>query len=145
MTYLFEAKMNNLMAKSDKAELKKFNLKCEDLTAHLLLNYSRGNLQYLVDDATADALVISMGSKSRRDRGKVPAAAPHAIDYVSNWVEVSNNCQHIVGLVDAEKAKAYEIGLDIRNPEVIGKIYKLAVGYYSFADYIGFAQNEPRR
>lgn len=147
MAYLFDVKINKLMENSSDPALEKFNFQCMEKTGYLLQNCHRGNLAYLINDAIAGALVISMGSRSRKDRGNVLPNAPHAADYVKDnkWTVVSSNSQHIVGLVAAERPNAYLIGLDIQNPEVVGNMYKLAVGYFSLAEYIGYNQNEGRR
>lgn len=148
MPYLFEARITAILNRrpgfQDAQELA---TKCRDHTARLLLHHPLPG-GYAADDQVASNLVSSMGSRSRRDRGAVPANAPHASDpgFVGNdWVNVSNNAQHIVGMVSAELAYAFNLGLDIRSPEVIGTMYKLAVRVWSLDEYTGYVQDEGRR
>jgi hypothetical protein len=147
MPYLFDQEVEAAIANQVKlADAIKLKEKCEAVTADLLLNHpSPGN--YLANDATAEALAASMGSKSRRDRGSTPTNAPHAIDYVGDdWRMVSDNAQIIYGKVSGELAHAYQLGLDIRSAVVIGKMYKLAVRVWSaIGQYTGYDQNEGKR
>lgn len=146
MPYLFaqeiEAAIANKFKLADATHLKE---KCEAATADLLLNHlHHGN--YLANDATAEALAASMGSKSRRDRGNTPPNAPHAIDYVADWRMVSDNAQIIYGKVSGELAHAHQLGLDIRSAVVIGTMYKLAVKVWStIGQYTGYEQDEGKR
>lgn len=147
MPYLFEREIAAAIA--DKVKLpdtKQLKEKSEAKTAELLLNHPNpGN--YLANDAVAEALAASMGSKSRRDRGNIPADAPHAIDYVGDsWRMVSSNTQEIYGKVSGELAHAFQLGLDIRSPVVVGNIYKLAVNAWStIGQYSGYDQYEGKR
>ena len=147
MPYLFDREIEAAIAKQVKlADANKLKEKSEAVTADLLINHPNpGN--YLANDATAEALAASMGSKSRRDRGSVPANAPHAMDYVGDeWRLVSDNAQIIYGKVSGELAHAYQLGLDIRSAVVIGQMYKLAVKIWStIGQYTGPEQNEGRR
>lgn len=49
---------------------------CMEITGYLLVSCHRGNFAYLINDAIADALAVSMGSKSRKYCGNVLANAP---------------------------------------------------------------------
>ncbi len=88
MSYLFDRDVETAIAKSFKlADTARLKEKCEAATLELRQNHTRRADNYLADDATAEALVTSMGSKSRRDRGNTPANAPHALDYVGRRLE----------------------------------------------------------
>src|SRR5688500_2212620 len=147
MPYLFDQEIEAAIANQIKlADATRLKEKCEAATADLLRNHPRAG-NYLADDATAEALAASMGSKSRRDRGSTPANAPHAIDYVGDeWRMVSDNAQVIYGKVSAQLAYAHQLGLDIRSAVVIGTMYKLAVKVWStIGQYTGYDQDEGKR
>ncbi|MCI4568481.1 hypothetical protein [Lysobacter sp. CFH 32150] len=143
MPYLFDREIEAAINKNvhDATELR---TTCDNATTHLLPLHPNPHT-YAANDATAEQLAISMGSKSRKDRD-VPATNPHALDYVSGWTALSDNAQHIVGMVCGELPHAYQLGLDIRSHVVIGTIYKLAVKVWStIGQYTGPAQDEGRR
>lgn len=145
MSYLFNREIEAAIAqKVNLAAAVELKDRCVAETATLLLHHPRvGN--YPANDATAELLAISMGSRTRKDRD-VPATDPHALDYVSSWTTLSSNAQHIVGKVCGELPHAHQLGLDIRSDVVIGTIYKLAVKAWSTIEqYTGPAQDEGRR
>lgn len=87
-------------------------------------------------------LVSSMGTQFKKDA----MGTDWAGNYVSEWRMVSGNCGIICNLVSGELYNAYQIGLDIRSPKVIGKMFSMAVSMWStFGAYSSPTQDEGRR
>lgn len=91
------------------------------------------------DDRVSDDLVAQMTTKT--SKGK-----PHASDYVSEWRMVSDNAGIIGGMVRSELHQAVQIGVDTRDPEVIGRMIDIAVQVWSaLGQYTGPPQSDLRR
>ena len=146
MPYLFETQIAEVKRKSnDPNACDKLDAKCQTVTASLLQQHPR-LVMYLAGDAAAEALAKNMGSKARNDR--LNKNGPHAMDaeYVGDdWRMVSDNCNDIYGKVSDHLDHAFALGLDIRSPVVVGKMYALAVKIWSLGAYTGFEQYEGKR
>ena len=100
---------------------------------------NRGSGAPTDDDRVAADLVNQMGSQ-------IKTTSPHAQDYVDNWRQVSGNAGTVRAYVSRELDHAYQIGLDITAPAVIGKMFYLAVMIWSeLGDYTSPTQDEGRR
>jgi hypothetical protein len=155
MPYLFESSIKVL--NQSKSEVKNLKDKATAVTGKLQTQHPHNNA-YTFPDTRAAALAANMGARSRRDRAKETQALTragggatdiqaHVLDYVesSAWIMVSSNAQIIFGLVSGELKNAYDLGIDIRSPAVIGKMYKYAVMTWSLGVYTGFDQDEGKR
>ena len=144
MSYLFdtaiEAGLKVDLTKNNSTYLKQ---QAEKATADLIRSSGRDFNNH--DDHEASAtLVTSMGQKTRAKDGS-PHAQDHA--YVGDaWRMVSDNCGIVRQMVHDETYHAYQIGLDTRNPVVIGAMFKLAVMVWSMlGDYSSPTQSQGRR
>jgi hypothetical protein len=142
MKYLFEDVIESaLKAESTRGNATYYKGEFEKKTNKLVGTNGR-DINMHDDYEYAENLVGSMGTQFKGDSG----ANGWAGDYVSEWRMVSGNCGIIRGLVRGELYKAYQIGLDIRSPKVIGKMFSMAVSMWStFGAYSSPAQNEGRR
>jgi len=139
MPYLFERDIEaNIKAKFKPAEAEHLQGEYPRITNSLRQKYPRTD-GYLAGDPTAAALAKKMGMQESG-----PAGSPHASQYC-DWRVISQNAQTVYGRVSDELGVAYNLGLDIRNEKVVGKMYQLAAEIFStFGKYSGYAQYEGR-
>ncbi|HEY1028942.1 MAG TPA: hypothetical protein VGE28_15130 [Pseudomonas sp.] len=141
MRYLFKEVIDSaLNAESTRGNATYYQGNLIARTQTLVTNHGR---HYNIhDDYTYAAdLVNSMGTQFKKDD-----VGDWAGNYVSQWRMVSGNCGTIRGLVRGELYNAYQIGLDIRSPAVIGEMFCMAVEMWStFGAYSSPSQDEGRR
>ena len=114
---------------------------CKEATDALFASNQRV-LNIHDDMYAAEALVQKMGGQFRG----TDKSEPWAGTYVDNWRMVSMNAGTIRSMVSSEIYNAYQQGLDIRQPAVIGKMFYLAVLVWStIGEYTGYAQDEGKR
>jgi hypothetical protein len=131
--YLFESQINARRKASagENRKLDGFGADCVRVTSELLLAHARRPLTaYTAQDPTAAKLAESMGTKTS-------SGPHHASKYVHAWRNLSENYHEVVAFVNGELAHAYALGLDIRNPDVIGAMYILAAELFSLGPYRG--------
>jgi hypothetical protein len=141
--YLFERDVEPALqgAKADKAQI--VQTKCMTVTSRLQGTYQLGGGANI--DA-AKAIARRMGVRDRRDLMNDQQLHQHHASRYCDWNLVSNNAQHIVGMVCGELQVAVDLGIDISRPEVIGAMFDLAVQVWSGpGPYTGYDQGEGRR
>ncbi|WCD82474.1 hypothetical protein [Pseudomonas sp. TUM22785] len=143
MSYLFQDGIEAaLRVESMRGNASYLKSQCEQMTQKLI-NDSPRHINIHDDLSYAESLIFSMGNQFKPSG---VAQGEWAGDYVSEWRMVSGNAGVIRGMVSNELYRAYQIGLDIRSNQVVGKMFKLAVMVWStIGDYSSPTQNEGRR
>ncbi|ARU21587.1 nitrate transporter [Ralstonia solanacearum] len=149
MGYLFQNIIESSLRQAAEEESTSKRAKAEHVrklvqtTADTLFSTNQRIVNSEDDYDVAKQLALTMGAKYKQ------GTQPHAGDrqYVGDeWRVVSDNYEIITSMVIAELHQAYQLGLDIRAPNVIGKMFYLAVQVWSeLGDYTGNAQDEIRR
>jgi hypothetical protein len=140
MSYLFQVHIEPAL----KVELTKGNANyLKELSERTTsgLTATNGRVFNRHDDfQAARDLVTSMGDQFK------PATGDWAGNYVTEWRMVSGNAGTIRSMVSRELDTAYQIGLDIRSPKVLGEMFNLAVQVWStVGEYSSPTQSEGRR
>ncbi|GLQ95738.1 hypothetical protein [Dyella mobilis] len=88
--------------------------------------------------STASTSTSAESSASAAAESAVKKVGDWAGDYVDNWRQVSGNAPTVRDMVIAELENAYELKIDVRRKEVIGKMFTLATSTWStFGSYAG--------
>jgi hypothetical protein len=129
MPYLFESEVEPAVTKNTGNDrIQAVKSLCVAETQGLQQSHPRVPPGYPFPDREASDQVDNMGSKSKRvDR--LRPGSPHASDEAycgGGWQLASGNQNELRGIVHTELQNAYDLGLDIRHFEVVGKMYKLA-------------------
>lgn len=127
LNYLFKTEIEEAIRKQveNLGVVQKLQQTSKDQTKQLLKNYPRTKVKKVEE---AKKLVNLMGRNSERTK-----FAPWAGNY-TNWSLLSGQRRTVTGKVYLELDSAYDIGLDIQNPKVIGVMFDLAAQVFTIID-----------